>query len=156
MFRGIVMIFRLSKTRKITGNIYVVKTLISNFFIYSYNNTTICFNTGFFPLIVNKELKKIDIDPESISGIFLTCPNFRHVGGIKVFKNATVYFSTDIVPKKSKKLLSRLETKEKLVCKEIKDGEIITIGGINIKSIVISNHSSKSMLYIVNNNVLFI
>jgi glyoxylase-like metal-dependent hydrolase (beta-lactamase superfamily II) len=156
MFRGIVMIFRLSKTRKITGNIYVVKTLISNFFIYSYNNTTICFNTGFFPLIVNRELKKIDIDPESISGIFLTCPNFRHVGGIKVFKNATVYFSTDIVPKKSKKLLSRLETKEKLVCKEIKDGEIITIGGINIKSIVISNHSSKSMLYIVNNNVLFI
>lgn len=150
------MIFRLSKTRKITGNIYVVKTLISNFFIYSYNNTTICFNTGFFPLIVNRELKKIDIDPESISGIFLTCHNFRHVGGIKVFKNATVYFSTDIVPKKSKKLLSRLETKEKLVCKEIKDGEIITIGGINIKSIVISNHSSKSMLYIVNNNVLFI
>ncbi|MBA5850291.1 MBL fold metallo-hydrolase [Clostridium sp. cel8] len=150
------MIFRLSKTRKITGNIYVVKTLISNFFIYSYNNTTICFNTGFFPLIVNRELKKIDIDPESISGIFLTCPNFRHVGGIKVFKNATVYFSTDIVPKKSKKLLSRLETKEKLVCKEIKDGETITIGGINIKSIVIPNHSSKSMLYIVNNNVLFI
>ncbi|WP_446899112.1 MBL fold metallo-hydrolase [Clostridium sp. LBM24168] len=150
------MLFRLSKTQRITGNVFVVKTMISNFFIYSDNNTAVCFDTGFMPAIINRELKKINIDPCMISGIFLTYPDFSRTGGIKVFKNANIYFSQDTSSKRSQKLISYLNNKIKSDYKKLEDGEIVNIGKIKVRSFVIPDHPSGSMSYMVNDSILFI
>lgn len=150
------MLFRLNKTKKITENIFVVKTFISNFFIYSDGNTAICFDSGFMPLIINRELRKINVKPESISSIFLTSPNCGHIGGIKVFKNARIYISDDSSSKKSKKLLNNLDNKNNITYKRIKDGDVIDLGRIRVKSLVLPGHLSGCMSYIVNDSFLFI
>lgn len=134
----------------------MVNTFISNFFIYSDENTLICFDTGFVPIIIRRELKKININPESVSGIFLTCPNISHIGGIKVFKNANIYLSKYNSSSKSKRLLSYLDGKSKMKHREIEDGEIVTIGKIKVKAFVIPDHPADSMSYMVNNSVIFI
>lgn len=150
------MLFRLSKTRKITENVFVVKTLVSNFFIYSNNGTFICFNTGFIPFIIHKELRKININPESISDIFLTDADFKNTGGIKIFKNANIYVSKNIPSRKAGKLFPRIENSCNIKCVRLDDGDIVKTGGIKVKSIVIPNHKKNSISYIVNNSILFI
>lgn len=148
--------FRLNKTQKITGNVFVVKTLISNFFIYCDRNTNICFDAGFMPFIINRELKKININPDSISSVFLTHTDFRYIGGIKLFRNARIHLSRDISSKKSEKLISYLNRYKNTSYRKLKDGEVTNIGRVKIKSFVIPDHDPGSMSYIVNDRVLFI
>ncbi|MEY8000617.1 MBL fold metallo-hydrolase [Clostridium sp. Mt-5] len=148
--------FKLSKTQKLTGNIYVVRTLISNFFMYSDCETTICFNTGFIPSIINREMKKINIHPQSVSGIFLTYPNFYHTGGIKLFKNANIYFSADISIKKFPNRSFYIEDTTNIKCEKLHDGDEINIGKIKIKSIVFPGHKKGVISYIVNDSILFV
>ncbi|MBP2031873.1 glyoxylase-like metal-dependent hydrolase (beta-lactamase superfamily II) [Clostridium algifaecis] len=150
------MLFRLNRTKKITGNIFVVKTLISNFFIYSDGRITICFNSGFIPLIINRELRKVNVKPESISNVFLTSPKFQHIGGIKVFKNARIYMSDDLSSKRSQKLLEDLDKRNNMEYEKIKDGDIIDLGSIKVRSFVIPGHLPGSMSYIVNDSFVFI
>ncbi|CAB1248215.1 MBL fold metallo-hydrolase [Clostridium sp. MT-14] len=148
--------FKLGKTQKLTGNIYVVRTLISNFFIYSDCETTICFNAGFMPSVIDRELKKIDIHPQSVCGIFLTYPNFYHMGGIKLFKNADIYFSADISIEKSKKICFHIENTESLNYERLKDGDEVNIGKIKIKSVIFPGHKRGVISYIVNDSILFV
>ncbi|MCI1944352.1 MBL fold metallo-hydrolase [Clostridium luticellarii] len=149
-------LFKLSKTQKLTGNIYVVRTLISNFFIYSDCENTICFNTGFMPSIIRKELKKIDIYPQSVSGVFLTYPNFYHIGGIKLFKNADIYFSSDILTDKFENRYFHIGNTMNASCKKLKDGDIVNIGKVKIKSVVFPGHKKGVISYIVNDSILFV
>jgi len=150
------MLFKLSKTQQITGNIYVVRSLISNFFIYSDVRTTICFDTGFIPSVVNRELKKINIEPKSVSHVFLTYPSFYHAGCIQLFKNADIYFSDEIPLKKSGKIMFSCKSEKNEKYKKLKDGDVVDIGGIKIKSIVFPKHKLGSMSYMVNDDILFI
>lgn len=89
------MIFKPIKTQKITDNIFAVRTLISNFYIYTDGKNSICFDTGYISSIINMGLKKLNILSESVSHIFLTHSDYDHVGGIKVFKNAKIYLSQE-------------------------------------------------------------
>ncbi|ADK15572.1 MULTISPECIES: MBL fold metallo-hydrolase [Clostridium] len=150
------MLFKLSKTQQITGNIYVVRSLISNFFIYSDFRTTICFDTGFIPSVVNRELKKINIEPKSVSHVFLTYPSFYHAGCIKLFKNADIYFSAETSLKKSGKGMFSCKSDENEKYKKLKDGDVVDVDGIRIKSIVFPKHKLGSISYMVNDDILFI
>ncbi|MEY8764019.1 MULTISPECIES: MBL fold metallo-hydrolase [Clostridium] len=145
--------FKLGKTQKLTGNIYVVRTLISNFFIYSDCDTTICFNAGFMPSVINRELKKIDIHPQSVCGIFLTYPSFYHMGGINLFKNADIYFSADISIRRSKEICFHIENANYA---KLRDGDEINVGKIKIRSVIFPGHKKGVISYIVNDSILFV
>ncbi|MFL0196537.1 MBL fold metallo-hydrolase [Clostridium sp. WILCCON 0269] len=150
------MLFKLGKTRKVTGNVYVVRTLVSNFFIYSDCSATVCFNTGFIPYVINRELKKININPEFVSNIFLTDPNFYNMPGIKLFKNADVYMPKDVFQKRSKHIKFSIRKKNKINCRKVEDGDIVNIGNIKIKAIAFPGHKNGAISYIVNDSILFI
>ena len=152
------MFFKPIKTQQITENIYAVRTLISNFYIYTDGENTICFDTGYIPIIIKRALKKINIIPDSISHIFLTHSDYDHVGGVKLLKNAQVYLSVDeekmITFKKTRVLLffnKRIKRKYEM----LKDGDVINIGKIKVKSIMTPGHTPGSMSYLVNDSILF-
>lgn len=152
------MFFKPIKTQQLTENIYVVKTIISNFYIYTDGENTICFDTGFMPMIIKRALRKINIIPDSISHIFLTHSDYDHVGGIKLFVKALVYISVDeekmITFKKPRQLIyfnKRIKRKYDM----LKDGDVTYIGKIKVKSIMTPGHTPGSMSYLVNDNILF-
>jgi len=87
--------FKPLKTQQLTESVYVVRTLISNFYIYTDGENTVWFDTGYLPAIIKRELRKINIKMDYISHIFLTHSDYDHVGGIKLFKNGKVYLSVD-------------------------------------------------------------
>jgi hydroxyacylglutathione hydrolase len=152
------LFFKPIKTQQLTENIYAVQTIISNFYIYTDGESTICFDTGYLPMLIKRELKKINIKTDSISHIFLTHSDYDHVGGIKLFRSGQVYLSADeekmITFKKTRVLFffnKRIKRKYKL----LKDGDITYIGKIKVKSIMTPGHTPGSMSYQVNDNILF-
>jgi len=150
--------FKPIKTQQLTENIYVVRTIISNFYIYTDGEDTICFDTGYLPIIIKIALRKINIKTDSISHIFLTHSDYDHVGGIKLFKNGQIYLSVDeekmITFKKTRTFLffnKRIKSEYKM----LKDDDITYIGKIKVKSITTPGHTPGSMSYLVNDSILF-
>ena len=123
------MFFNPIKTQQITENIYAVKTIISNFYIYTDGENTLCFDTGYMPIIIKRALRKINIIPDSISHIFLTHSDYDHVGGIKLFKNAQVYLSVDeekMITFKKRRVFLFFNKRIKRKYEMLKDGDVIT------------------------------
>lgn len=152
------MFFKPIKTQQLTENVYVVRTLISNFYIYTDGENTVCFDTGYLPIIIKRALRKFNIKIDSISHIFLTHSDYDHVGGINLFKNGQVYLSVDeekmITFKKPRVLLlfnKRIKRKYQL----LNDGDITYVGKIKVKSITTPGHTPGSMSYLVNDSILF-
>jgi glyoxylase-like metal-dependent hydrolase (beta-lactamase superfamily II) len=150
--------FRPVATQQITENVYAVRTLFSNFYIYSDEENTICFDTGFISPIIKGALSKLNIKADSISHIFLTHSDFDHVGGINLLKNGQVFLSTDeeqmITFKKPRKLFvfnKRIKRNYKL----LKDGEVTYIGSTKVQAIATPGHTPGSMCYLVNDSILF-
>jgi glyoxylase-like metal-dependent hydrolase (beta-lactamase superfamily II) len=146
------------KTQQVTENIYAVRTLTSNFYIYTNKENTICFDTGYNKIIIKKALRKINIEADSISHIFLTHSDYDHVGGIKVFKNGQVYISSkeeQMITYKKPRLLFIFNKKIKRNYKMLKDGDVIYIGDIKVESLETPGHTMGSMSYLVNDSILF-
>lgn len=152
------MIFRPIKTQRITENIYAVRTLISNFYIYSDGKNSICFDTGYVPPIIKCAVKKLGINREFVSHIFLTHSDYDHVGGIKVFKNAQIYLSEDeerMITFRKPRFLFVFNKPIRREHQLLKDGEVIHIGKIKVESIKTPGHTPGSMSYLVNDSILF-
>lgn len=152
------MFFKPIKTQQLTDNIYAVRTLISNFYIYTDGEHAICFDTGFFPIIIRSALKKLKISEERISHIFLTHSDFDHVGGIQLFNNGQVYLSSDeekMITYKIPRKLFIFNKRIKRNYKTLKDGDITFIGKTKIKAVTTPGHTPGSMSYLVNDSILF-
>ena len=101
----------------------------------------ILIDIGTSSLYVEKELKKIDVEPSSIDMILITHSHVDHIGGLKVFckkYNPLVYISKRIQNELSFKLLN------------VNDSEIVdTNTDIRIKSIQLSHDVSEVRGYVI-------
>lgn len=152
------MIFKPIKTQKVTENVYAVRTLISNFYIYTDGENTISFDTGFVPPIIKSALNKLAVSADSISTVFLTHSDYDHVGGIRLLKNAQIYLSADeekMITYKQPRRLLIFNHSIKRDYKLLHDGEITYVGKIKIQSITTPGHTPGSMSYLVNDSILF-
>lgn len=146
------------KTQKINENIFVVRTLISNFYIYTKGQVTICFDTGYLPPIINHALKKLGVKQDDVTDIFLTHSDFDHVGGIRVFKKANIYLSSEeekMITFKKPRILFMFNLKIRRKYELLNEGDIIEVGDIKIKAIQTPGHTIGSMSYLVNGQYLF-
>ncbi|HEX3007124.1 MAG TPA: MBL fold metallo-hydrolase [Bacteroidales bacterium] len=148
------------ETARITPELFVVKALTVNFFIFRSGTATICFDTGFHLKTIRRELQKIDIDPRSITHVFLTHTDIDHAGGLRLFSNATIYFSADeeqMITHQRARLLGcifnpRIKTSYQL----LKDNETVAAGSLTIKAISTPGHTPGSMSYLLNDSLLFV
>ena len=146
------------RTHKVSDNIYVIRTLISNFYIYTDGENTICFDTGYKPFIIRRALNKLNILPECVSNIFLTHSDYDHVGGIGLFNKSDIYISSDevqMITYKKPRLLLLFNKRLKREYKTLNDGDIINIGNIKVKALTTPGHTPGSMSYLVNDSILF-
>lgn len=148
--------FKPVKTGKITDNLYAVRSVISNFYIYDTGKNLIVFDTGISKALVRSSFKKLGLDINKVSHIFLTHSDFDHVGGLKIFKNAKVYIS-----EKEKPLITMEKPRRVIIFNKkihnvelLKNNEEININGTVIKIISTPGHTIGSAVYIINGDTL--
>jgi hydroxyacylglutathione hydrolase len=146
------------ETGKITNDVYAIKDSFVNMFIVQDSNQYVAIDAGNDEETVAAELKKLSIDPEKVVAVLLTHTDGDHVGALKLFKNAKVYFSRPeeqmINGQKSKFLWfgNSISTKEYTL---LDDQQILNIGNLKIQGILIPGHTSGSMCFLVNDKYLF-
>ncbi|MFZ5597138.1 MAG: MBL fold metallo-hydrolase [Bacillota bacterium] len=153
------MLFRPVKTGKVLEKVYAVKVKMVNFFVYTDGESTICIDSGFKMNTTLRELKKINIDPKSVSHIFLTHSDIDHAGGIGLFKNAKIYLSADeeqmingTTPRNLCFIYNKRIDRDYTL---LMDNDIVNVGAIKVRAIATPGHTPGSMSYLVDDSILF-
>lgn len=147
------------ETARITDRLYVINTDTANFYVYQDGDFTVCFDTGYRPLIIKSELKRLNIDPLTVTHVFLTHADIDHVGGLSVFKNAMVYLSAD-----EEQMIKGIRTIRSAIRSPrirrayhlLRDNESVTIGASCVKAIHTPGHTPGSMAFLLDDTFLFL
>ena len=146
------------KTQEVIQGIFALKDDYVNFFLIKGKDNYIAVDAGMNKDRITAELNKLNIDPNTISTVFLTHSDFDHIGGVDLFKNAKVY-----LPEEEKQLVNG-ETHRffifydnKLDCdyELIRDGQAINVEGLSIRSIATPGHTPGSVCYLIDSKYLF-
>lgn len=150
--------FKPIKTKEIGKGLYSIRTLISNFYILKIEDEYIAFDAGFTTFLSRIGLKKLNINPDKITHVFLTHSDFDHVGALKVLKNAKIYLS-----KEEELLVTHKKARRGIVFnKKIKkyftlvNEDIVKVKSLEIKMFVTPGHTIGSSMYAVNDKLLFV
>lgn len=147
------------ETAMITDSLYVVNTDTANFYVYRDGDHTVCFDTGYRPLIIKSELKRLNIHPLTVTHVFLTHADIDHVGGLRLFKNAAIYLSVD-----EEQMIKGIRTirsairSPRIRCayRLLSDNETVTVGTSRIKAIHTPGHTPGSTAYLLDDTFLFL
>lgn len=148
--------FRPIKTQKINDNLYVIRVIFVNFYIYDTGRELIVFDTGLSKQFAKIGFKKLNLDYNKVSNIFLTHSDFDHAGGVGLFKNAKVFLS-----KKEEPMITGKKARRGIIynrkikdCFFMEDLEVVNIDNLQIKLISSPGHTVGSAMYIINENIL--
>ena len=167
LFRG-KAIFKPLNTGRIDGHVACVREWVANIFFYTKNGTTIMIDAGYNYSRLREKMGWLDIDPASIRHILITHQDTDHVGALEtdseqLFRDATVYigeienrYLTGEVRRKVIHGLYRLPMvktdNEKVL---LRDGELLQIGDIKVKCILVPGHTWGHMVYLIDDEYLF-
>jgi len=146
------------ETGEAAGNLFVIKDRDVNLFIYRDAENIVAIDAGYNSRKIEDEFKKIGINPEEVTHLFLTHTDHDHVGRIDLFKNAKVYLSKDeeqMINKVTPRLFWFYYNPEiNRGYDLITDGEIINAGRIKVKAIATPGHTPGSMCFLINEHIL--
>jgi glyoxylase-like metal-dependent hydrolase (beta-lactamase superfamily II) len=145
-------------TGKIVDNIFAVKDEFVNMFLIQDGGKYIAIDAGKDIDVISAELKKLNINPDSVIAVILTHSDMDHVAGIPLFKNAKLYIS-----KQEIKMLNGEAQKIPGVNNKISrndfilldDKQSLKIGNENSFTILTEGHTTGSICLQVNEKYLF-
>jgi hydroxyacylglutathione hydrolase len=144
----------------IADNVYEVKSRIVSMFVYTTDDSPICFDTGNSEGPIKREFGELGFKPEHVKYVFLTHTDSDHVGGLNLFKNANVYLSIDeeqMINRSTPRGLGFVHNRPlKKPYTLLKDGDIVQAGETRIKALATPGHTPGSMSYLVNDSILFV
>ncbi len=152
------MIFSPEKTKRFNENLFIIKDMIANYFLYKKGDSSILIDTGYGMGNPEKFLRRYDSDKHSVKAVFLTHSDIDHTGGLKYFPDIPVYMG-----KGEEKLVEReiprflgIKYNKKLnrEYNRLKKEEVI-IGDIKIESIPTPGHTPGHTAYIIDNQYIF-
>jgi len=143
----------------IADNVYEVKSRTVSMFLYTADDSPICFDTGINEEPIKREFDALGFKPEHVKYVFLTHTDRDHVGGLNLFKNADVYLSIDeeqMVNRTTPRFLGFVYNPPiKKAYALLKNGEIVQAGQTKIEALATPGHTPGSMSYVVNDSILF-
>jgi hydroxyacylglutathione hydrolase len=146
------------ETGRTVDDIYSIKDSFVNMFLIRDSADYIAIDAGNSLENIEKELKKLNIDPDKVVVVFFTHTDKDHVAALKLFRNANVYISRKEVPMINGEKSKFLFFGNHLDCKNyflLEDQETMVRGNLKIKGILTPGHTSGSMCYLVNDKYLF-
>jgi hydroxyacylglutathione hydrolase len=147
-----------TETGKIVDNIFAVKDEFVNMYLLQDGGKYIAIDAGKDIDVIAVELKKLNINPDSVVAVILTHSDMDHVAGIPLFKNAKLYIS-----KQEIKMLNGEAQKIPGVNNKISrndyilldDKQTLKIGNENSFTILTEGHTTGSICLQVNEKYLF-
>ena len=148
-----------AETGMVAPGIYAVKNKYVNMYLLKDSDTYIAFDAGNDVESVANELKLLNINPDKVTALFLTHSDGDHVGGLKLFKNATIYLSNDeepLITEKFKRKMGRFNMIDSKNYNLLTDGQKVQVGNLQITGITTPGHTPGSMCFLVNEKYLFV
>ena len=146
------------ETGVITDDIYVVKDNFANLFIIKDNAQYVVIDCATSQAIVAEQLKKLGINPNEASAVFLTHTDGDHVGALGLFGKAKLYMSKEeeqMINGKKSKFLWFGNSISRTDYTLLADRQTVRIGNLTIEGILAPGHTSGMMAYLVNDKYLF-
>jgi hydroxyacylglutathione hydrolase len=146
------------ETKVIIDNIYSVKDSYVNLFLIKCKDQYIAIDAGIDQTDVEKELTKLNIDPQMVTAVFLTHTDRDHIGALESFKNARIYISRNeeqMINGKTHRALIYNNDLRNNHYELLNDNQIVTISDLQILGIMTPGHTPGSMSFLVNNKYLF-
>lgn len=146
------------ETREIVKNVFSLKDSFVNIYLVKNGEHYIAIDAGNDKPNIEKELKKLNIQPEKIKAVLLTHTDGDHVAGISLFKNAAIYLSRQeeqlLNGEKSRFFVfgNKIDTDK---YKLIDDQQVLNIESTKIQGILTPGHTPGAMCYLVNDTLLF-
>lgn len=146
------------KTGEILPGVYAVSAMQANFYIVKSGRGYIAFDAGRSIKASLKEIKKLQIDPDEVSAVFMTHTDSDHIGGLDAFQNASVFISKpeeQMIDGSTKRALLLGYNYISRPYETLEDGETRAIDDMSVECIVTPGHTKGSACYLVNGKYLF-
>ena len=146
------------ETGRVVDDIFVVKDDFANLFIIQDGSQYIVIDCATDPATVAQQMKKLGINPDAVTAVFLTHTDGDHVGALSLFDKARLYMSKEeeqMINGQKSKFLWFGNSISRTDYTLLEDHEIIQTGNLKIEGILAPGHTSGMMAYLVNDKYLF-
>lgn len=140
-----------------TDNLYAVRNLMINFFVYKDGDTAAAFDAGMTKRAALNGLRKIGLDPAAIKHLFLTHSDYDHTSGIEAFPNAAIYLPADevrMLNHTTPRGAGRYNKDLPRPYLTLGDEDTINAGNLSVRAIATPGHTPGSMSYLLNETIL--
>jgi len=148
--------FRPIRTKQLFEEIYAVNALLSNFYVYDTKESLIVFDTGIHPFLTRLGMKKLGLDINRVSKVFLTHSDYDHMGGVHAFANADIYLSKaeECMITKQKRRRGPMYNRRLSSYHTLEDKETVVVDGVLVQLISTPGHTQGSACFLVDQRVL--
>ena len=161
-------IFKPLNTGWIDEHVACVREWVANIFFYRKGETTIMIDAGYNYDRLAEKMSWLGIDPASIRHILITHQDTDHVGAVEadspgLFRQATLYIgeveNRYLTGEARRRVIYRLYKLPQVTIDNkkvlLKDGQVITIGGVKIECFLTPGHTWGHMVYLIDDRYLF-
>lgn len=144
-------------TGPLTEEVFALRDNYVNMYLVRTGNVYIAIDAGIKPESVMSELKKLDIDPDSVKAVFLTHSDMDHAGGIGLFRKAVVFMHEDeeqMINGETGRMLwigNKIDAKDY----QLLDGNPVMVEDIMVMPVPTPGHTAGLTCYLVNDKYLF-
>jgi hydroxyacylglutathione hydrolase len=148
-----------ASTSRLDGRVYAVRDGNVNMFLYTDGTGAVAVDSGYSAKPISRELKRLGVDPSSVTDVFLTHTDMDHASGLASFPHARIHLSAaeeQMIDGRTARILGVYRNRPiSRLYALLQDGDIVAAGTIRIRAIATPGHTPGSMSYLVDGRVLF-
>lgn len=161
-------IFKPLNTGYLDSRVACIREFVANIFFYTKNGTTLMIDAGYSYSRLREKMGWLNIASASIEHILITHQDTDHVGAVEtdsdqLFRNATLYLgeieNRYLTGEKRRKVFYGLYRLPMVKINNpkvlLKDGQVFSIGDIQIESILVPGHTWGHLVFLVDDAYLF-
>jgi glyoxylase-like metal-dependent hydrolase (beta-lactamase superfamily II) len=145
-------------TGKVADRLYILNQGFVACFIYDAGETLIAIDSGLSPRKTVAEMAKLGLDPAKVGTVLFTHSDGDHIGGVKAFPNAKLYFARDEVAMLDHRIARFFGW---VYAKPVgfpygtlEDGQSLMVGQSVVRCILTPGHTAGSMSFLIDGAIL--
>jgi glyoxylase-like metal-dependent hydrolase (beta-lactamase superfamily II) len=139
----------LLETGHVSEKLMVVRDGMVNSYILKTGAGLLCIDTGWRPVCVSRAFEILGLKTRDVASVLLTHMHWDHARCLTLFPDAEVFVGKYEIPS----VFVNVESNQPL--KRVKGGQTLTAGGFTVNVIDTPGHTSGSLSYVVDKNLLF-